>query len=342
MRTSIVFTLALFGAGALAHPTLQKLHLHHKRQQPDPIREWDEGNVHYEEYVQTETYVVPNGGAKPPSQPQSSPADIADDPPLPQKNVKNYQGNSGDDEQQDDRPQQQSPTTTKQQASPQKTSQSSSVQSATSVEQQASPQKTSQPPVQSATSVKQTQPQSTNTGGSGGGSCSTPNIVGGEASAWATNPCSQGKSILDSFNDMRAKWIPSLGNSKYTWDEQLAANARLTAVSPVSVNAKGDKENEGGATEMHHALYDGSQAQCIASGDGTTMSDGLTPFEKAAQMWLCEIPQGDIGCEEATNGGDTGHAEIIKNTKYTKVGCYYMDAQGPAPWEGEWTCDFAS
>ncbi|KAL9104359.1 MAG: hypothetical protein Q9163_000706 [Psora crenata] len=310
MRTAIL-TCGLFGAGVLAHPTWNNLHFHHKREAGKPVRVWNEGNVHYEEYVVEKTVFLPEG--QPTPTPFHSPPELSSSPaPAPTHENNHVQMKYVPDDSE--------PST-------QSTSQPPS-ESPTTVQAPA--------PAESTTSVQEPAPKETNTAGSNGGTCSPSNVSGGDASAWANDPCSQGESILDSFNEMRAKWIPSLANAKYTWDAQLATNARRTAVSPV-VNG----QNEGGATQMNHALYPGSMAQCIASGDATTTKDGLTPFEQAAKMWLCEIPQGDIGCGGPPDNGETGHADIIKDTAYTKVGCYYMDATGPSPFTGMWTCDFA-
>ena len=175
----------------------------------------------------------------------------------------------------------------------------------------------------------------------GGGSCQKASVSGGPAEDWYNDPCSGGKHILESMNEMRAKWIPSLKNSPYTWDNTLAKNAYLTATSPIT-NVNGHKENEGGAAEMNHKLNQGSYAQVIASGSSGKGSNGLTPFELATQLWLCELPQGNIGCNGPSNGADTGHAEILKSPSYTKIGCYYMDSvKKNLGFAGMYTCDLA-
>ena len=338
MRTSIV-ALVLCGAGALAHPSVQNLHWHHRRQENQPTREWTEGDVHYKEFQAVTTVTLQPG--------QQRPSDAASPPTVsptaqPETEQKIVQDSSADTRyyrfQYHRRPYQPEDTTPTEQtaAAPPPESTSNPPPVASSGPEPAESAQPSEP-------ADQPEPSPSSTAGSsGGGSCSTPNTSGGEASAWADNPCSQGESILDSFNELRAKWLPSLANSPYTWDAQLADNARKTAVSPITTE-KGQPKNQGGAVEMNHAMYEGTNAQCISQGDGTTMKDGLTPFEQAVMLWLCEIPQGDIDCNEFPNLSNTiGHAEIVKNTGYSKVGCYYMDAVRPAEQTGLWTCDFAS
>ena len=95
---------------------------------------------------------------------------------------------------------------------------------------------------------------------------------------------------------------------------------------------------------MGHDLYPGSMAQCIITGDDTTFNQDLTPFDVAWLGWLCEEPNDNIPCAQIGSGkptSDTGHAEIIKSTSYSKMGCYYMNSVGDSGYTGMWTCDFA-
>ncbi|MDI1485245.1 MAG: hypothetical protein OHK93_000382 [Ramalina farinacea] len=65
MRTSSIVISALLGAGAIAHPTLRGLHVHHKRGPAELVNSWDEGNTHYEEFESTTTVVLPAGEQAP-------------------------------------------------------------------------------------------------------------------------------------------------------------------------------------------------------------------------------------------------------------------------------------
>lgn len=146
-------------------------------------------------------------------------------------------------------------------------------------------------------------------------------------------PKSNGKSILDSANKFRAM----MGLPAFTYSSKLEANA-----------AKTNKDN--GAIHMKHELNDGSNAQCITqvnnlSGDGT-----YTSFELSYLGWLCEIADGRLGnacaaMHEATHMRitETGHAEILRNAGYKKMGCNYLTTVSKQDgFEGMWTCDFAN
>lgn len=102
--------------------------------------------------------------------------------------------------------------------------------------------------------------------------------------------------------------------------------------------------------EMNHKLNDGSAGQCIAGGNDESVTEGLTPFEHAWLMWICESPtaglKGKCPPPKELKPGEkreTGHADIIAGS-YTKIGCYYMDSKvqkDPKNPGGMWTCDFA-
>lgn len=78
MRSSTIILTALFGAGALAHPTLHNLlHGHIKRGEWKEVSDWDKGNVHYEkfEYVDDASAPKPQAESKnkaPSPQPQAT------------------------------------------------------------------------------------------------------------------------------------------------------------------------------------------------------------------------------------------------------------------------------
>ena len=161
------------------------------------------------------------------------------------------------------------------------------------------------------------------------------NVAGSDT--WDTAPNSMGKSILGTANYWRKVWAPN--TTDFVWDETLAGNARQTTVLPVT-----NGQNEGGASQMNHHLFPGSNAQCINEGDGDQMNGDLTPFEVAWLGWLCEEPQNGIPCDKINEsyGGDVGHAQIIIGD-VNKIGCYYMDSTTPSPnFKGMWTCDFTT
>lgn len=104
------------------------------------------------------------------------------------------------------------------------------------------------------------------------------------------------------------EWRQKLGLAKLAHDDKLEANA-LNCVT----------ESNG---VMKHKLNPGSFGQVLAPG---------TPdkFEHVfVGGWLCEIPTLpglDGVCATQSEGwaynGQTGHAEILTDTKYTKIGC---------------------
>ena len=117
-----------------------------------------------------------------------------------------------------------------------------------------------------------------------------------------------------------SKWRQVLGLPPLSEDFQLQNNAQKTV-------------NDGQGV-MHHQLNDGSMAQVLAMG----ASDA---FEKVfVGGWLCERPnlQGlDQVCNALAGSFDhqrqTGHADILVNTAYSKIGC--------ANSQGVWSCDLA-
>ncbi|KAL6716256.1 hypothetical protein ACLMJK_005822 [Lecanora helva] len=152
---------------------------------------------------------------------------------------------------------------------------------------------------------------------------------------WAQSPKSPlsggagSKDVLSQANYWRQKW---LGLPPFTWSSTLADNAYKTATTATYYTTENGKQvphNEGGATVMGHELYPGSHGQCIIEGDDTAIKNGLTPFDRAWLGWICEEPNNNIPCDQIGNikyNGDTGHAEIIKSSSYSQIGCYYMDS----------------
>ena len=276
MRTSSIVISALLGAGAIAHPTLRALHVHHKRAPAELVNSWDEGNTHYEEFESTTTVVLPAGEQAPSTNTNNQ------QPATEDKHVTTNNNNQ---------------------------------------QQQAQPQAAYSPPEhQDAVPATTTTPVPS----------VTPSVTPVSSPATSSGGDS-GNAILDSFNKLRAEWDSAL--TAYTWDATLAANAAKTV------------KDDGGSV-MTHELNPGSMAQCIAEGSDGSGSDGRTGFEQAAAMWMCEKPAGSLDCGSATNAnGDTGHADIIKSTSYSAVGCAYQASTtgGTATGDGQkglWACDY--
>lgn len=133
-------------------------------------------------------------------------------------------------------------------------------------------------------------------------------------SAPAPAPSSSGyMAVVDEY---RAK----MGMSALICDSKLESNAMDTVVS------------SNGA--MVHKLNDGTFAQVLAPGDANN-------FEHVfVGGWLCEIPSLpglDGVCAQQSQGwtyeGQTGHAEILTNKSYKKIGCALS--------KGIWACDLA-
>lgn len=116
-------------------------------------------------------------------------------------------------------------------------------------------------------------------------------------------------------------WRGKMGLPLFTEDNTLQSNALDTSTS------------SGG--QLVHKLNPGSMGQVMAPGNSGN-------FESVfVGGWLCELPSlpglGSSVCDAASQGwnhaGQTGHAEILSSTKYTKIGCGNADNM--------WTCDVA-
>lgn len=116
------------------------------------------------------------------------------------------------------------------------------------------------------------------------------------------------------------EWRSKMGMSQLTHDSTLEGNALKTA--------------QDGNGQMVHELNPGSMAQVLAPGSESE-------FEKVfVGGWLCEVPSlpGLNGiCSSMSQGwaynGETGHADILSSTSYSKIGC--------ACATGIWACDLA-
>ena len=137
-----------------------------------------------------------------------------------------------------------------------------------------------------------------------------------------SNQGSSGNSVLDTVNSMRAQWIPSLKDHPFAWSDQLASNVQETI----------DGAEDGGKVMQHPSkLPPGTFGQVLAQGQ-----DGQEGLQNAMLMWMCEEPQGSIPCNSGNENknvekGGTGHADILKNTQYTKIACKFSVSV--------WTCD---
>lgn len=113
-------------------------------------------------------------------------------------------------------------------------------------------------------------------------------------------------------------WRAKMGMDPIKQDAKLESNAMDTVVASNG--------------QMIHKLNEGSMGQVLAPGN----ADG---FEHVfVGGWLCEIPTLpglDGVCQTASEGwayeGQTGHAKILSDPKYTKIGC--------ALHAGIWCCD---
>ena len=123
------------------------------------------------------------------------------------------------------------------------------------------------------------------------------------------------------YMDVVSKWRAAGGLSALTEDSTLQGNALKTATD--------------GNGQMVHELNPGSFAQVLAPGDASN-------FESVyVGGWLCESPNlpGLNGiCSTEAQGwdhsnGETGHADILTSTSYSKIGCALAD--------GIWACDLA-
>lgn len=131
---------------------------------------------------------------------------------------------------------------------------------------------------------------------------------------------STGGSSSGGYMGIVSEWRQKMGMSDLTQDDKLQGNALKTA--------------QDGNGQMKHELNPGSMAQVLAPGD----ADG---FEKVfVGGWLCERPNisGLDGiCSSMSQGwaynGETGHADILTSSAYSKIGCALAD--------GIWACDLA-
>lgn len=136
------------------------------------------------------------------------------------------------------------------------------------------------------------------------------------ASPTSEAPAPSGTGYMAIVNEYRAK----MGLSELTQDSKLESNAMDTSNSAMGT--------------LTHKLNPGSMGQVMAPGD-----DNIEEFEHVfVGGWLCEIPSLlPSDCGEQSKGwnyeGQTGHAKILTDTKYSKIGC--------ACATGIWTCDVA-
>jgi len=356
MRASIALS-ALLGAGAIAQPHLKHAGLHRPNHRRDQVDYYQQGNEMVEEHI-VDVYVSATVGQ--PSPPTAVPAvaqeKVAIQPVSPAATptsvavVGKHVVHNHD----------------YQQAAPQV--QSSNVVIA------APPPSVTPVAAPAAVPVKAYVAPKPSTSVAAPVASSPPSS--GDNTYWSTSPMSPisgggGSDVLTAANKWRTLWMKN--TTDFVWSSTLAHNAYLTATeavftTPDPVTGAPVKHNEGGAKEMNHNIdRPGSNGQCEASGEGNVAmnpkANGLTPFEEAWLMWICEKRNAAISdtCQKLgygecfptpTNECD-GHAKIIEGS-FTQLGCYYMNATSSnrTPYKdsagnwingyaGIWTCDFA-
>lgn len=142
--------------------------------------------------------------------------------------------------------------------------------------------------------------------------------------SWSNSSPSTGASGgVGDYMSVVSQWRSAGGLPPLTQDSTLEANAQKTSTD--STNG------------LEHELNPGTMAQVLAPG---TVSN----FESVyVGGWLCEIPTlpGLNGiCATAAQGwdhsdGETGHAQILTSTSYTKIGCAIASNTNV------WACDLA-
>jgi len=142
------------------------------------------------------------------------------------------------------------------------------------------------------------------------------NVAASSAQPTATSSSSSDSGYMGVVSEYRSK----MGLGSLTQSDQLQANALKTA--------------QDGNGQMVHELNSGSMAQVLAPGDADNF---VSVFVGG---WLCEMPSlpGLDGiCSSMSAGwdyaGQTGHAEILSSTSYSKIGCAIAN--------GIWACDLA-
>ena len=299
MRSAIILS-ALFGATALAHPTLQNLHLHPKRDQqsqlgkPQLDRVWKDSNgVTHESYKVVEKIVLGQGQTAPTNDHDNDASAQAQAQPQAQPAPQQQQQHAphGDDSHRGYQYQQ------KQAVQNHQDDHQDHQEYHQNQHQNPAPQQT-QAPVKTSAPVQQPPPQQPQ----------------------APSDSGSGNSVLNTINKLRKEWDGSL--QAYTWSPELEKNAEQTA-----------KGSEQGGTQQLHTLNPGSFGQCIAPGK----ADDIT---SALKMWLCEIKKNLAGqCGNSNSDANIfarndplGHAKIFGNAGYTFIGCFFMGEL--------WTCDF--
>lgn len=174
---------------------------------------------------------------------------------------------------------------------------------------------------------------------------STPAAAASPAASPSASSSSSDPNSSDAILAVCNKWRSAYNLGAFTWDTELAGNA-----------AKTGKDDQG--TNENHELNGNSMAQVITPGinncDNHNCAGLSSPFELAyVSGWLCEIPSASqLGgkCPTYTSAGgmdlssgETGHADILKNPDYTKIGCSFAgNGQAEtAQWTGLWICDLA-
>ena len=127
----------------------------------------------------------------------------------------------------------------------------------------------------------------------------------------------KGGNPQDDWLTIANEWRKKMEMSELKQSEMLEKNAAATVFA--------------GNGFLQHELHNGTWGQVLSPGEATG-------FEKAFAGWVCEDTSiGDLeeACGEMTglptNGGMTGHADILADEKYSHIGCAFA--------VGVWACD---
>jgi len=128
------------------------------------------------------------------------------------------------------------------------------------------------------------------------------------------SPAPQPVPVSNGYMAIVSEYRSKMGLPALTQDSKLEANALDCAVS--------------GNGQMVHKLNPGTFAQVLAPGPDNCLNDPKAFTHVYVGGWLCEVPNAaglDGVCASQSDGwnyqGQTGHAEILTNTAYSKIGC---------------------
>lgn len=298
---------ALFGAGAIAHPSFLHRHPHNKRDRF--VTSFVGNEVLVEDFKDT-VIVTVTAGQIPSSQPVAPPA-VPDSPPVAEKLAVKAPP----------------PVPERLVVDPPSVAPSSTTPIATPTQTpEASP---SPPPVAAPAPAPATsQPKDSNT-------------------FWATSRMSPhaggsgAKDVLTQANYWRQQWK---GLPPYTWSSTLAKNAYDTAMNVEGKDPKNMMVHalyDGSSAQVEATGLDAA----VDSHGLTPFERAFVGWlcEDPTSNLPCQCVDSskyDISCNQNIDKEDpTGHSDIIKSYR-NQIGCYYLEPQGGNS-VGVWTCDFA-